>query len=51
MLSQLNYYCTNNQTKYEHILFGLEILQSMDVKHLEAFSSLLVVVHQVVGEL
>jgi ribonuclease HI len=37
MSSQLNYYCTNNQVKYEALLFGLEILYSMKVKHVEAF--------------
>lgn len=32
-LSRLNYYCTKNQAEYEALLFGLEILQSMQVKH------------------
>ena len=29
--------CTNNQVEYEALLFGLEFLQSMGVKHVEAF--------------
>jgi hypothetical protein len=32
-LSRLNYYCTKNQAEYETLLFGLKILQSMQVKH------------------
>jgi hypothetical protein len=32
-LSRLNYYCTKNQAEYEALLFGLKILQSMQVKH------------------
>ena len=29
--------CTNNQVEYEALLFGLEFLQSVGVKHVEAF--------------
>jgi hypothetical protein len=29
----LKYFCTNNQAEYEDILVGLQILSSMDVKH------------------
>ena len=29
--------CTNNQVEYKALLFGLEFLQSMGVKHVEAF--------------
>src|SRR6185503_17685327 len=39
--------CTNNQVEYEALLFGLEFLQSMGVKHVEAFGDSLLVVHQV----
>ena len=39
--------CINNQVEYEAILFGLEFLQSMGVKHVEAFSDSLLVVQQV----
>jgi hypothetical protein len=35
--SQLSHFCTNNQAKYEALLFGLEILASMKVRHVEAF--------------
>jgi ribonuclease HI len=47
MTSRLEYFCTNNQAEYEFLLFGLEILESMDVKHVEAFGDFLLVVHQV----
>jgi ribonuclease HI len=30
---RLEYYCTNNQAKYEDILIGLQILSSMGIKH------------------
>ena len=39
--------CTNNQVEYEALLFGLEFLQSMGVKHVEAFGDLLLTVQQV----
>ena len=39
--------CTNNQVEYETLLFGLEFLQSMGVKHVEAFGNSLLVVQQV----
>jgi ribonuclease HI len=48
-LVRLEYYCTNNQVEYEVILLGLQILSSMDVKHVEAFGDLLLVMQQVVG--
>lgn len=47
--SQLYYFCTNNQAKYEALLFSLETLQSMELKYFEAFSDSLLVVHQVAG--
>ena len=37
----------NNQTEYEALLFGLEILQTMGVKHVEAFGDSELVVNQV----
>jgi ribonuclease HI len=46
---RLEYCCTNNQAEYEAILLGLQILSSMGVKHVEAFSDLLLVVQQVTG--
>jgi ribonuclease HI len=48
-LTHLEYFCTNNQAEYEAILLGLEILGSMGVKHVEAFSDSLLIVEQVVG--
>jgi hypothetical protein len=47
MSSRLEYFCTNNQVKYEVLLFGIEILESMGVKQVEGFDDSLLVVHQV----
>jgi ribonuclease HI len=47
---RLNYFCTNNQAEYEALLFRLEILASMKVKHVEAFDDSLLVVQQISGE-
>jgi ribonuclease HI len=44
---RLEYYCTNNQAEYEAILLGLQILSSMGVKHVEAFSDSLLVMQYV----
>jgi ribonuclease HI len=41
--ANLEYFCTNNKTEYEAILLGLQILSSMDVKHVEAFGDSLLV--------
>jgi hypothetical protein len=35
--SRLKTYCTNNQAEYEALLFGLELLDYMAVKHARAF--------------
>jgi len=43
----LEEFCTNNQVEYEALLFVLEFLQSMGVKHVEAFGDSLLVVQQV----
>jgi len=43
----LEEFCTKNQVEYEALLFGLEFLQSMGVKHVEAFEDSLLVVQQV----
>jgi hypothetical protein len=48
--SWFNYFCTNNQAEYEALLFGLEILAPMKVKHAEAFGDSLLVVQQVSHE-
>jgi ribonuclease HI len=45
--SRIEYFCTNNQAEYEALLFCLEILESIDAKHVEAFGDSLLVVHQV----
>jgi ribonuclease HI len=50
MSSRLEYFCTNNQAEYEAVLFGLEILESMGVKHVEAFGDSLLIVHQISGK-
>ena len=42
--NRLEEFHTNNQVEYETLLFGLEILQSMGVKHVEAFGDSLLVV-------
>jgi ribonuclease HI len=34
--SRLKTYCTNNQVEYEALLFGLELLGYMGVKHMRA---------------
>jgi ribonuclease HI len=46
-LSRLDHKCTNNQIEYEALLFGLQILHDMRVKHVEAYGDSLLVVKQV----
>jgi ribonuclease HI len=46
-LIRLDHKCTNNQIEYEALLFGLQILHDMGVKHVEAYGNLLLVVQQV----
>jgi ribonuclease HI len=48
--SQFSQFYTNNQAEYEAFLFGLEILASMKVGHVEAFGDSLLVVQQVSSE-
>jgi ribonuclease HI len=48
--SRLSQFCTNNQAEYEALLFGLEILASRKVRHVEGFGDSLLVVQQVSGE-
>jgi ribonuclease HI len=43
----LEYYCTNNQAEYKAILLDMKILNSMGVKHVEAFGDSLLVMQQV----
>jgi ribonuclease HI len=47
MSNRLDKNHTNNQVEYEALLFGLEVLQSLGVKHVEAFGDSLLVVQQV----
>jgi ribonuclease HI len=42
--SRLNYLCANIQAEYHALLFGLEILQSIEVKHIETFGDSLLAV-------
>jgi ribonuclease HI len=46
-LSRLDHECTNNQIECEALLFGLQILHDMRVKHVEAYGDSLLVVQQV----
>jgi ribonuclease HI len=46
-LSRLDRKCTKNQIEYEALLFGLQILHDMGVKHVEAYGDSLLVVQQV----
>jgi ribonuclease HI len=48
--SRLKTYCTNNQAEYEALLFGLEMLSCMGVKHVRAFGDSQLVVQQVLEE-
>jgi ribonuclease HI len=50
MSSRLDFHCTNNQTEYEALLFGLIMLRSMRVQHVEAYGDSLLVVQQVARE-
>jgi ribonuclease HI len=50
MSSRLDFPCTNNQTEYETLLFGLIMLRSMEVKYAKAYADSLLVVQQVAGE-
>jgi ribonuclease HI len=47
MSNRLDENRTNNQVEYEALLFDLEVLQSLGVKHVEAFGDSLLVVQQV----
>jgi hypothetical protein len=48
--SRLKTYCTNNQADYEALLFGLELLNCMGVKHVRAFGDSQLVVQQILEE-
>jgi ribonuclease HI len=48
--SRLETYCTNNQAEYEALLFGLELLNCMGVKHVKAFGDSQLIVPQILEE-
>lgn len=48
-LVRFEYYCTNNQAKYNALLFGLQIMEMVGAKHVEAFGDSELVVQQVAG--
>jgi ribonuclease HI len=48
--SRLKTYCTNNQVEYEALLFGLDLLNFMGVKHVKSFGDSQLVVQQVLEE-
>jgi ribonuclease HI len=48
--SRLKTYCTNNQAEYEALLFGLELLNYMGVKHVKAFGDSQLVVQQILED-
>jgi ribonuclease HI len=48
--SRLKTYCNNNQAEYEALLFSLELLRCMGVKHVKAFDDSQLVVQQVLEE-
>jgi ribonuclease HI len=48
--SRLKTYFTNNQAEYEALLFGLELLNCMGVKHVKAFGDSQLVVQHVLEE-
>jgi ribonuclease HI len=48
--SRLKTYCTNNQVEYEALLFGLELLSGVGVKHVKAPGDSQLVFQQVLGE-
>jgi ribonuclease HI len=46
----LKAYYTNNQAEYEALLFGLELLDYMGMKHVKVFSDSQLVVQQILEE-
>jgi ribonuclease HI len=48
--SLLKTYCTNNQAKYKALLFGLELLNCMGVKHVKEFGDSQLAVQQILEE-
>jgi ribonuclease HI len=50
MSSRLEYFYSNNQVEYKALLFGLDILESKGVKHVEAFGDSPLILHQTSGK-
>jgi hypothetical protein len=48
--SRLKTYCTNNQVEYKALLFGLEFIDYMGVKHVKVFGDCQLVVQQILEE-
>jgi ribonuclease HI len=48
--SRLKTYCTNNQDEYEALLFGLELLNCMGLKHVKASDDSQLVVQKILEE-
>ncbi len=46
---RLEYYCTNNQAEYNALLFGLQMMEMVGAKYMEAFGDSELVVQQVAG--
>jgi ribonuclease HI len=46
---RLEYYCTNNQAEYNALLFGLQVMEMVGAKYVEAFGDSELVVQQVAG--
>jgi ribonuclease HI len=46
---RLEYYCTNNQAEYNDLLFGLQVMELVGAKHVEAFGDSELMVQQVAG--
>ncbi len=44
---RLKYYYTNNQSEYDALLFGLQVMEMIGAKHIEAFGDSELVVQQV----
>jgi ribonuclease HI len=47
---RLDFPCTNNQFKYEALLYSLEYLKEMGVNNVRAFGDSMLVVQQVKGD-
>jgi ribonuclease HI len=48
--SRLKFHCTNNQDEYEALLFDLELLNYMGIKHVKLLGDSQLVVQQILGK-